>query len=566
MVCSTSPTAGESGEDPSAPVLFSPEPEPQPKMHGGKRRGLLAVVLVLAAVVAVPATVVGTATGDEVGQQSAEATASGDRDAPSNASRAVASTPAQSDVIVVEQEYRLTPGEKGQVDVRWKFTVPENVIQISTQLPDDATDPRRNGFRKTTDGYVWEESEQSTRTPTLTYTAAVNQTDEVSGPIGTEGEYLFADTGEWALIQRQPGPGLSFRYRGDQPPIERTNTTAGAGVAGESMIFLGSHETYERSAYDQQFRLIVPEAATLTPSRDDVFETVTDASASLRVGDRDQQVLMFVAPASVPWAVRGLQVGDRDFYAVADESVNAAGNVWIHEYVHTRQDFERGDAIRWFVEASAQYYAGLLTLEQGRIDFDAFRDALSRGTERRFEDVVLADPATWEGTGGNYYTGVLVAGELDRQIRIATDRQGTLQGVLGRMNGQPSPVSQADFLGSVERVGGTTPADLARRYTERTDRPDGWSQREHGDAFEPLPASFIYALPPAGSDDRRVRGLYRNRTLASEPLVTVVLGIALLLLPLNPLGTEQADERRPVLPPPPDLLAAEPSLLRFLFD
>ncbi len=432
---------------------------------------------------------------------------------------AVGTTPAQSSTLTVTQEYRLTPDQPGRVDIQWQFTIPDNVVEVKTQFPADAVNPRRNGFEKTDSGSVWKESEQSTRTPTLTYTAEVNRTADVSGPIGSDGRFMFVDKGDWALLQRRPGPDLSFRFRQPEPTVERINTTAGEGVAGQSLVFLGSHETYERQAHDQRFRLVVPDAADLQPDRSDVFQTVMDTSGTLRVGDRDRQVLMFVAPATVPWAVRGLQTGDRDFYGVADEPVDTANNVWIHEYVHTRQDYETTDTTRWTKEAFAEYYAGLLTLEQGRIDFEAFRQYLDRGTRSRYGDVVLADNDTWDGTGGNYYVGALATGEIDRRIRLATGRESTLQAVFGRMNSQSTLVRQSDLLGYIGSVAGSTPQSAARQYTETTTRPEVWSQIAHSEAFQRLPAQFAYAFPTAGSNGLRVSGPYRNRTLASEVLV-----------------------------------------------
>jgi hypothetical protein len=455
-------------------------------------------------------------------------------------SGAVATTPAQTSTITVEQEYRLTPNQPGQIDVQWQFTIPDNVGEISTQLPSDVTNPRRNGFRKTDNGYVWAESEQSTRTPTLTYTTEVNETDsDVSGPIGADGRYLFVDTGDWALIESGSGPGFSLRYRGDRPTVERTNSTAGEGVVGQSMVYLGPYKEYTRSAHDQRFRLVVPEAATLSPGRENVFETITDASESLRVGDRDRQVLMFAAPETIPWGVRGLQSGDRNFYAVADEPVDDPNNVWIHEYVHTRQNFQTTSETRWVTEASAEYYAGLLTLEQGRIEFDEFRKYLSRGSYQRFSDIVLSDPTMWTGTGANYYTGALVTAELDRQLRLATNRSGTFQGVFRRFNRQSTAVNRSDLIGYVSAVGGTSPRSLVRQYTDTSEKPSLWSQETHQAAFEPLPAWFTYALPLAGGDDLRVRGPYRNRTLDAGPLVTSETLVASINV-TNVGGTEGA--------------------------
>lgn len=71
-----------------------------------------------------------------------------------NSTAAVATTPAQTNTLTVEQEYRLTPDQPGQIDVQWQFTIPDNVEEVSTRLPSDATNPRRNGFKRTNDDYV----------------------------------------------------------------------------------------------------------------------------------------------------------------------------------------------------------------------------------------------------------------------------------------------------------------------------------------------------------------------------------------------------------------------------
>ncbi|WP_302082793.1 PGF-CTERM sorting domain-containing protein [Salinibaculum rarum] len=493
----------------------------------GRGTGQLAVLFLVALSLLVVGVAGATAeAGDTTGNASMADDSERVRNATTDATAAdtggaVGTTPAQTNTITVEQEYRLTPGQPGRVDIQWQFTIPDNVGEISTRLPADATNPRKNGFEKTDDGYVWKRDDQSTTTPTLTYTTAVNETREsVSGPIGSDGEYLFVDTGDWALIEAERGPNFSLRYRDSEPAVVRTNTTAGDGVVGQSMVYLGPYAEYTRSAHDQQFRLVVPEAATLSPGRGAVFGTVTDASGRLRMGDRDRQVLMFAAPETIPWSVRGLQSGDRTFYAVADEPVDEPNNVWVHEYVHTRQDFETTTETRWVTEASAEYYAGLMTLEQGRIEFDDFRAYLSRGTYRQFSDVVLSDVSTWTGTGANYYTGALVTGELDRQLRLATDRSGQFEDVFRRFNQQSTAVSQSDLLDAVNAVGGAGPQRSARQYTETTEKPSVWSQDTHETAFAPLPARFTYALSPAGSDGLRVRGPYRNRTLGAEPLVT----------------------------------------------
>lgn len=472
------------------------------------RTALRAVVLCALFVSVVAVGTAGTAAGERTGAlDQREASIQGNERSTHNEIR-------------IEQEYRLTPNQPGKIDIRWSFSIPENVVELNTTLPSGAESPRSSGFeRRSGGGYVWRESEQSTRKPTLTFTQSVNRTADARGPESEDGRYSFVDAGDWALIPRQPSASIGYRgYDLGEIRVVRTDATEAAGHVGDRLVFLGPHELERRSAHGQTFELLVPEAADLVEERSDLFASVTAASDTLRVGDRDSRVLMIAAPRGVGWGVRGLQTGDRDFYVVADETVDTASNVWVHEYVHTRQDIQRTESTRWFIEASAEYYAGLLTLEQERIGFDAFRAYLGRGSGDRFDDVVLADRSTWHD-GADYLKGALVTGTVDRRLRESTDGGATLQSVFGRLNRQSSPVSAADFLRYVREAGGSDVREDAKRFTETKAVPDLWSAATHRAAFGTVPASFEYAFPDVGSDGLRIEGPYRNATATGTDLV-----------------------------------------------
>jgi len=437
--------------------------------------------------------------------------------------------PAQTgNTIVVDQEYRLTPDRPGRVDLRWRFEPPDGVSELRTRPPEGATDVRADGFVRRDGEYVWERDRADTATPSLTFTRAVNVTTDRAGPIGTDGRLLFVDAGEWALIRRQPSAGFGYSYREDsgEPGVEYTNRTAGPGVVGEAIVFLGPHRSTTRTAHDQRFRLVVPDAATLAPGREAVFDTVTRASDTLRVGDRDERVLMVAAPTGVNWGVRGLQTGDSDLYTLADEPVDDPDSVWLHEYVHTRQEFETDESARWLTEATAEYYAGLLALRQDRVGFDAFRADLRRGTASRYDGVVLAEPGTWEGTGGNYERGGLVAGELDRRVRLASDGERSFGRVFRRLNRHQGAVGGADLLGYVERAGDGEVRRAARRFTETTEHPAVWDADAHEAAFGTAVARFDYRVD---RDRLAVEGPFRNGSVRQAAL----LPGETLLLPVN---------------------------------
>ena len=483
-------------------------------MSGHGRRQVWLVVLVLAGTLAVTSGAV--LAGDDTSRTTVKVTPQLASVQAGGGQAATESKPGthRSNSIDVTHEYRLTPGEPGRIDVQWRFDIPDSVAKLNTTLPATARDPRLNGFERRDGRLVWREAQQSTHTPTATFALPVNETTDGGSP-------KYVDTGEWALIKQPPVANVSFLYYTNQgrPSVTRTNVTAGEGVAADAMVYLGEHETVTRRAHGQQFRLVIPAAATLTEEASDVFDAVTAASGALRVGDRDETVTMIAAPASVPWGVAGLQRGDGAFYTIANQSVDDPNNTWVHEYVHTRQEFEPTDATRWFVEASAEYYAAQLSLQQGRIDFGAFSESLGVGAERRFGDVVLSTPDSWHDAA-NYDKGGLVAGELDRRIRATTGGSASLQTVFGWLNDGNTPVGQRTFVGAVEAAGGNSVAETARRFTETTDGPEMWTRQQHGDAFGSRPAQFAYTFPTDTGTGLRIRGPYRNGTLGAAGLVT----------------------------------------------
>ena len=416
--------------------------------------------------------------------------------------------------IDIDHEFQLTPNEPGQIDVQWTFDIPDSVPVLNvTNLPAEAHNVDLNGFVQRSGELRWNEDDQSTRTPSVTFTVSVNETT-------ADGNLKYADTGDWALIRRPTLASVEYLYYTNQPEptVTRTNSTAGEGVAGRAMVYLGPHETTTRTEHGQTFRLVVPEAATLRESKADIFDSVTDAADSLRVGERDERVTMFAAPTTVPWGVKGLQTGDSAFYTQANLTVDEADNTWVHEYVHTRQNFETTDATQWFTEASAEYYAALLTLKQSRIDFRAFSDSLGYGANQRYDDVTLATPSSWHDSA-NYEKGALVSGDLDRRIRLATDSSVSLQQVFKQLNGQRTAISQQRLLQVVENAGGQSVHDTAGQFTETTAGPEMWSQSAHNDAFTALPAQFAATFPDIGTDGFRIRGPYRNGTASGSALV-----------------------------------------------
>ncbi len=432
------------------------------------------------------------------------------------ANESVAQTVPEVEIV---QSFAALPDRPGHVRARRSFDIPTSVASLRTRLPSDATVTETSpGFSRIEDDqYEWTGGSPS---PWIAYTLPVNETGAGRGPEATDGRYSFADVGEWGLFRRPPAP-VDVRYRGSAISFDRRTAVDGPGAAGTSLVFVGPSAEYRQEASGQTIRLVVPDAANLRPQREELFRALTDAAASLQVGDRDETVLAIAAPTSVDWAWLGLQTGDADLYVVADESLDSPASTWLHEYVHTRQDFNLTAETRWVPEATATYYAALLSLEQERIGLDAFRDHLGRGTSPQYERVVLADPDTWT-QGADYLKGALVAGELDRRLRLATDSRVDLQQVIRRLNEAAQPVTGDDFTTLVGSVGSASVASTADRYTTTSAAPDIWSRTAHDEAFGPRPPRISIRLPEESVDSEyRVSGPYRTGSLAGPPFVLV---------------------------------------------
>jgi len=423
------------------------------------------------------------------------------------------------DVIRQTQTYARVPEEPGEVAVTLTYEVPDRVVDLETHVPAAATVTETEGFERVNESvYEWDEA---TDPATISYRINPNQTIEKSGPEGAEGRYLSVDTGDWALLTRSLTP-TRWRYTGQEPVrYNRTVRTAGPGAAGEEVVYLGEVATFEETAHNQTFTLAVPERATMTASPISVLDSMANASNALRVGDRDEQVFVVAAPSgAVEWGVEGYQIGDADMWVQSGQSLDTANNVWLHEYVHSRQAYETTRETRWTVEGWATYYAAVLTLEQDRIGFDEFRAQLATGGRPVYSDVALTDRSSWTNDA-NYRKGALVAGRTDVHIRSATDRNQTLQTVFQSLNGYRDPVTQSQFLTEVEAAGGASVRNTTATETETTVAVTMWNETTHRRLFGSIPARIGYGLPPVDRTDAyRADSIYRSNASVggSEPV------------------------------------------------
>ena len=442
-------------------------------------------------------------------------------------------TTTQSDTLSRTFTVSLTPSEPGEIRVELAYRVPDDVTTLTTRLPDDAMVRSTDGFQRRSDTtYDWS---RSTDRPTITYDLPVNQTVTRSdGEGGQTTGYLYVDTGDWA-IARAPRSAVTYSGTGPRPDLQTDYAFTGSGATSGDILYLGRFEEHWRRAAGQQFRLVVPAAADLQTPPEKILDSLSSAAESLSVGPRDPEVVAIAAPTrNVEWGSTGLQRGESDFWVLDRRGVDTPSNVWVHEYVHTRQVYRTTDETEWSYEGMADYYAALLTYQQGRIDYDRYRRHLEAADDHR--NAVLAEPETWRGTLADYDKGALVFAALDRQLRLATDRGGTLQGVVRRINN--GTVDQGEFLDAVAAVGGDEQRSYAERYTETDAIPETWSRQQQREAFGDARSSFAYEFEPPY--DRT--GPYRTDSTGADS--TVVLGETLgLRVGVENTGSSAGDYR-----------------------
>ncbi len=444
--------------------------------------------------------------------------------------------PAQSTLVNSDREIGLTttldrtPERVGEITATSSVDIPDRVTELTVRIPEDATVVETDGFSENADGnYAWDER---TADPSLTFRIPADRRIDSDGPLAEDGELLFTETDEWALIAI-PSVGTSWRYSGGgEMTVDQRTEIDGPGVVGDRMAFLGAYDEHSHTAHNQRFRLIVPDAAELAESPETIFETLEHGSDRLRVGERDDEVFMIAAPTEgVDWGVSGLQGGSSDMWVGDDERVDTPTNVWVHEYVHARQNYETTDETRWFTEASATYYAALLTLEEGRISFDEFQRYMADGETEPQSKAVLSDPASWENNA-DYRKGALVAGEIDRRIRVTTEGESSFDDVFRSLNSHDSDegLTAGEFEQYVAAASSDDVASEASRYTTTADTPTMWDSNAHEAAFGQAPARFTFTLsddePLTVADSNGSTAVSReNLTITAGQTVTVRLTV-----------------------------------------
>lgn len=417
--------------------------------------------------------------------------------APVSAATPVAPTATASDSLAqsgptVTEQVRVEQ-TNGGVTLTYTYDVPSNVRGLAVQFPrNDASIVSTTGFDRSGQRLTWDER---TRGPTIRM--ELSPTNE---RFGTRTAAISREN--WTFL-KIPRPAVSWSYSGPEPTVERTTTLGGEGIATDQMAYFGPVETVTRRADGTTFRLVVPDAADMDLRRDTALNTLTDASTAFDSGADDSTVTAFVLPAANIETNVGGQAFGNSFWVRDDADIDA-NNPWVHEFVHTRQQFRTDSEFRWFTEASATYYAAVLTTNQKPSLYD---EASGTVREVRVPTSTLARPETWSSARTPYQQGARLLVGLDARIRSETNGTKTLEDVFRRLNerAENGRLSTSDFRQVVEAVAGR---DLSGWF-----RPYLFESR-----LAPVPNSpYTYTLEQAGDPDGDGLRNVAERRLGSHP-------------------------------------------------
>lgn len=332
--------------------------------------------------------------------------------------------------------------DPAELFVRASVDIPSTVDALAIELPPGAEVVGAREFEAEDGAYVADGDSSAG----LTYRV----------PRDAPGLWLDASANdEWAVFARStlrddvtvnPEPGRNPTV------VERVH---GWGIVprfpGNAVTLMGDYGVVESTTPgEHRFRVIVPEGVSLTADPDAVLASLAHARHNLEMGHRHDDVVGFVAGRSDE-PRRFVPRGVPEFVVSSDARPGGPANPWVHQYVHTRQNFSTTPDLRWLYEGSAAYEAALLSLQRGSANWTAFQDVSTTG---QYASVDLSDPNAARFRAASRAKGAAVVAALDERIRRATDGRRSFDAVLRRMNQRNQAVDTATFERIVADVAG----------------------------------------------------------------------------------------------------------------
>lgn len=354
---------------------------------------------------------------------------------------------AVDDTEIVEVQTVSDDSEQGVAHVELRYHIGDDVASMRTRIRTaDHEVVELTGFSPTsTNEYEWDEQ---TSEPTIEARVPINES--------SANGYDYVDAGEWLITDRPLRTSQFAEAFGSEPTIRRLTTAGDEGVAADGMIYLGEYESHEFSAADEQFELVISEAADPELTVAEVRDRLITASDRFDGGGKSDRLTVFAV--SDPLRRGGLATSTNAAFWVHEAGLAPSQTTLYHEYVHSRQAYERTDAVEWTIEGSADYFGQLLALKDGAIEYHRFHQLLDRGND--YDGVVLADRDSWARTNAAYELGALTLAAMDERLR---DGGATYADLFRAKNEADSEITDSGFE-SLAAERGTDVDDFFDRY------------------------------------------------------------------------------------------------------
>jgi hypothetical protein len=363
--------------------------------------------------------------------------------------------PGDPQPTVIRKIVREHP-EAGVAPIRIEVNVSPANYKFRLEPGDDIAVESADGFERTDEGWLWRESTSDSRTPSLSGTYEVNQTNDVFEGLD------YVDTGQWGIVD-EPSVGYHHWWDRQRPAVEYDLTVASdtEGYAGTEMVLLGPHETTNGTAGEQAITVVRPTVPTETRNVDAerMIDHLEIASRLLQVGSRDEGINVYVVADPIRrggWADMSAGPERDDFWVNAQ---NDDDTTRFSEYVHTRQEFDLTERMDWLSEAQDGYYSAAIAREIGMYDQGMFRVEVVEDAEEH-ASANLLDPD--HPVVADYDKGARVLASLDAKIRGRTSGNRSLETVWRMMNLRGEKVTFDSFTGMVEAVAGRSFDDWLR--------------------------------------------------------------------------------------------------------
>lgn len=245
----------------------------------------------------------------------------------------------------------------------------------------------------------------------------------------------------WAYLPRSALPSPLERVAGDH--------TAGVVTVGQWAL-VGDLDASSTRIGSADLTVVAPAGMDVDPGRKAGFLGEFVSPYSLHPDEHDR-ITLLIAPDALP--SDGRMYGDTGYitqHAFWDGDVSS---VWIHEFVHARQDFTLPPDMQWFTEGSATYFSYRMLEEQFEevTEADVRARLAAQGNYRR---APLANQSAWDSSHADYHRGAKLLYIVDAEIRTASGGNHTVVDVFRTMNRRDGPVSVDEFVRIVERYSG----------------------------------------------------------------------------------------------------------------